>query len=112
MAPEEALCQHFQRAADLIGRRWNPMILRALQSGVSRYSDLKAGIPQISDTVLSERLKELEAAGLLEREVTRAAPVRVDYRLTERGRDLCSVMTELAGWAERWADEPVATGAQ
>jgi DNA-binding HxlR family transcriptional regulator len=104
---ESALCEHFQRAADLIGRRWNPLIIRALQSGVSRYSDLKAAVPNISDTVLSERLKELEAAGLIEREVTPSAPVRVDYRLTERGSDLCAVMTELADWAERWAGEPV-----
>jgi DNA-binding HxlR family transcriptional regulator len=102
---EEALCQHFQRAADLIGRRWNPLIIRALQSGASRYMELRAAIPDISDAVLSERLKELEGAGVVVREVTRSAPVRVDYRLTERGRDLSSVMAELASWAERWAEE-------
>jgi DNA-binding HxlR family transcriptional regulator len=108
-AAESPICEHFQRAADLIGRRWNPQILRGLQSGVTRFSDLKTGIPQISDAMLSERLKELEAEGIVTRVVTPATPVRITYGLTERGMDLSKVMDELGQWAERWADAPAAT---
>lgn len=101
--PEDALCQHFQRAADLLGKRWNVLIVRALQSGAARFSDLKAGIPNISDALLSERLKELEAEGILTRDVTPSTPVLIEYHLTERGADLGTVMDELGRWAERWS---------
>jgi DNA-binding HxlR family transcriptional regulator len=104
MASDESpMCQHFQRAAELIGKRWNPQVVRALQSGATRFTDLRKGIPSISDAVLSERLKELEVQGIVTRTVTPDTPVRIDYRLTERGRDLTKVMEELAQWAERWA---------
>jgi DNA-binding HxlR family transcriptional regulator len=104
MASDESpMCQHFQRAAELIGKRWNPQVVRALQSGATRFTDLRRGIPSISDAVLSERLKELEVQGIVTRTVTPDTPVRIDYGLTERGRDLTKVMEELAQWAERWA---------
>ncbi len=62
---------------------------------------------RFSDHLLSERLKELETAGIVVRDVTPSTPVRVDYRLTEQGRDLAGVIDELAAWAERWSREPV-----
>ena len=103
-APQEApMCQHFQRAAELIGKRWNPQVVRALQTGVSRFTDLRNGIPNISDAVLSDRLKELETLGIVTRTVTPDTPVRIDYGLTARGQDLTKVMEELAKWADRWA---------
>ena len=101
-AAETPVCQHFQRAALLIGRRWNPQIVRMLLSGAVRYSDMKTGVPQISDHLLSERLKELEAEGLVQRQVTPSTPVRIEYRLTARGADLAGVIDELSAWAERW----------
>ena len=104
MTEEATICSHFQQAAELVAKRWNPQIVRALLAGVSRFSDLRAAIPQISDALLSERLKELEASGIVTRTVTPQTPVRIDYGLTERGRDLSSVMDELAAWAERWAE--------
>ena len=104
-SPEESpMCQHFQRAAELIGKRWNPQIVRALQSGETRFTDLRNGIPSISDAVLSDRLKELETLGIVTRTVTPDTPVRIDYGLTARGQDLTKVMVELAEWAERWAN--------
>jgi DNA-binding HxlR family transcriptional regulator len=103
---EAPICEHFQRASQFIGKRWNPQIVRAMLAGVSRFSDLKASIPPISDTLLSERLKEMEAEGIVTRTVTPDTPVRIDYRLTERGRDLSKVMEELGKWAERWAGAP------
>jgi DNA-binding HxlR family transcriptional regulator len=105
-ATESPICEHFQRAADLIGKRWNPQILRGLQSGVTRFSELKTGILQISDAMLSERLKELEAEGIVTRDVTPETPVRITYGLTDRGKDLSMVIDELGRWAERWAEDP------
>jgi DNA-binding HxlR family transcriptional regulator len=107
MKPEESLiCKHFQSAAELVGRRWNPQIIRVLLSGATRYTDLKSAIPQISSALLSDRLKELEAGGIVRREVTPSTPVRVAYLLTPQGEDLAGVIGELATWAERWTAEP------
>src|SRR5215212_3019378 len=103
MTEEAPICEHFQRAAELIGKRWNPQVVRALQTGATRFTDIRGTIPQISDALLSERLKELEAEGVVTRTVTPDTPVRIDYRLTDRGRDLTKVMDELGRWAERWA---------
>jgi DNA-binding HxlR family transcriptional regulator len=103
MTEEAPMCEHFQRAAALIGKRWNPQVVRALQTGATRFTAIRDTIPQISDALLSERLKELEAEGIVTRTVTPDTPVRIDYRLTERGRGLTKVMDELGRWAERWA---------
>jgi DNA-binding HxlR family transcriptional regulator len=100
---ETPVCEHFQRAAELLGRRWSPQILRALLSGVDRFTDLRGAVPGLSDNLLSERLKELEGAGIVTRTVTPTTPVRIAYRLTERGRELGPVIDALAAWAERWA---------
>ena len=103
MTEETPVCKHFQQAAELLGKRWNPQLVRVLLAGDARFSDLKAAIPPISDHLLSERLKELEAAGIVTRTVTPQTPVLIEYGLTDRGRDLGGVMGELAAWAERWA---------
>lgn len=100
---EAAVCPHFRRAAELVGKRWIPQLVRALQADVSRFSELGTAIPPISDHVLSLRLKELEAAGIVVRTVTPTTPVGIAYRLTERGQGLAKVMTELATWAEQAA---------
>jgi DNA-binding HxlR family transcriptional regulator len=107
--PEQGrICQHFQRAAELVARRWVPQVIYAMQAGGSyRYSDLKAAIPQISDALLSERLKELEAAAIVTRTVEPTTPVRIGYALTARGEELAAVLGELQVWAERWAKEPI-----
>jgi Predicted transcriptional regulators len=102
MTEEAPVCEHFHQAAVLLGKRWTPQLVRALLGGETRFSDLRAGIPQISDHLLSERLKELEAAGVVTRTVTPVTPVRITYGLSERGRDLAGVIGELAAWAERW----------
>lgn len=107
MTQEAPICQHFQRAADLIGKRWNPQVVRALQTGSARFGDIKGAIPQISDALLSDRLKELEAEDIITRDVTPSTPVLIEYHLTQRGRDLTKVMDELARWAERWSNTGV-----
>ncbi len=97
------ICEHFQRAAQLLARRWNPLIVSALLDGVARFTDIRNAIPGLSDRVLSERLKELELEGIVTRRVIPDTPVRVEYGLTDQGRDLAGVVRELRGWAERWS---------
>ena len=104
---EGPICQHFQRAAALIARRWVPQVIYAMQPGPCRYTDLKLAIPNISDAVLSERLKELETAEIVSRTVEPSTPVRIEYALTPRGEQLAAVLGELQVWAERWARETV-----
>jgi DNA-binding HxlR family transcriptional regulator len=101
----EPFCPYFHRAVELIGRRWNGAILRALHAGVTHFSELAATVPGLSDRMLSERLKELEAEGLVERRVIPDTPVRIEYRLTEKGRALEGVFTAVSAWAERYRDD-------
>ncbi|MDQ6823237.1 MAG: helix-turn-helix transcriptional regulator [Candidatus Eremiobacteraeota bacterium] len=96
------LCPRFHRAAELLGRRWTGAILRTLLAGPQRFNELLAAIPGISDRLLTERLRELESEDIVRREVQAGSPVRVSYRLTERGSELGPVMREIGAWAERW----------
>jgi DNA-binding HxlR family transcriptional regulator len=103
---QTAFCPTYHRAIEMIGRRWTGAILRALYSGQHRFSDLTATIPGLSDRLLSERLKELEAEGIVKRTVIPATPVRIDYHLTEKGMALGEVIEAVSTWAETWL-EPV-----
>src|SRR5829696_7028917 len=93
-------CPYYHRAVELIGRRWSGVILRALLAGVSRFTDLTAAIPGLSDRLLSERLKEFEAEGIVERRVLPETPVRITYHLTDKGRALGGVVEAVSVWAE------------
>jgi DNA-binding HxlR family transcriptional regulator len=85
-----------------------PQVIHAMKPGPRRYSDLKTSIPRISDALLSERLKALEAAKIVVRTVEPTTPVRISYGLTPRGEELADVLGELQVWAERWATRPIA----
>ena len=102
----QAFCPYYHRAIELIGRRWTGAILRAMLVGISRFSDLTETIPGLSDRMLSERLKELEAEGLAVRLVIPETPVRIEYHLTEKGRALESVIEAVSDWAEEWLARP------
>ena len=93
------LCPRFHEAVELIGRRWSGAVIRLLIEARLRYSDLKDAIPDISDRMLSERLKELEAAGIVRRIVSTQAPVRVEYELTDKGRALEGPLRAISDWA-------------
>jgi DNA-binding HxlR family transcriptional regulator len=97
----------FQRAIELIGKRWTGAVVKALLPAPARFNQLLAGIPGISDRVLTERLRELESEGLVERLVDPGPPVRVSYRLTSRGVALKPVVASITDWAESWL-EPAA----
>jgi DNA-binding HxlR family transcriptional regulator len=103
-----AFCPQYHHAVELMGRRWTGAILRAMLAGVSRFSDLVNVVPGLSDRMLSERLRELEQEGIVERTVYPETPVRIEYGLTAKGRDLEAAIRAVAGWAERWNPAPVA----
>lgn len=96
------LCPRYHRAVELIGKRWTGAIVRSLMGGPRRFNELLAAIPGISDRLLTERLRELEAEAVVRREVRPESPVRVIYELTECGRELGPALDEIARWAERW----------
>jgi DNA-binding HxlR family transcriptional regulator len=101
-----AFCPVYHRAIELIGRRWTGAILRAMLSGATRFSDMATAVPGLSDRLLSERLKELEAEGIVTRTVIPATPVRIEYGLTEKGRALNDVTAAISAWAEEWLTQP------
>ena len=107
MDDDRTVCESFQNAARLVGQRWVPQIVWVLLGGPRRYTALREAIPEISHTVLSERLRDLEEAGIVIRTVTPSTPVLIEYALTDRGRDLATVIDGLARWADRWAAAPV-----
>jgi DNA-binding HxlR family transcriptional regulator len=96
------VCPHFHHAIELIGKRWTGAIVVALTGGPMRYAELGKAVPGLSDRLLSQRLRELEEEGLVERQVEAGAPVRVTYSLTEAGQQLDPVLSELKAWARRW----------
>jgi len=100
------LCVRFHRAVELIGGRWTGAVIQLLFHGRMRFAELRAAIPEISDRMLSERLRELEAEGIVARIVVPDTPVRVEYELTEKGRALEHALAAVGKWAERWVTEP------
>jgi DNA-binding HxlR family transcriptional regulator len=101
-----AFCPRFHHAVEVLGRRWTGAILRAMLVGRLRYSEIAATVPGLSDRLLSERLRELEAEGIVMREVFPETPVRIEYHLTEKGRALAPAIEALAEWAETWLPLP------
>ena len=96
------VCNRFHRAVELIGSRWTGAIIQTLLQGKTRYALIKAAIPDITDRMLSERLRSLEAEELVTRWVFADSPVRVEYELTEKGRSLENALHEISAWAEEW----------
>jgi len=99
-----ACCPHLHEAVELVGRRWTGAILEVMRGAERplRFSEIASAIPDLSDRLLSERVKELEARGLVAREVHPGPPVRVTYTLTDMGHALGPVLTELKSWAQAW----------
>jgi DNA-binding HxlR family transcriptional regulator len=104
--PPSTICPRFHHAVELIGRRWTGAILQGLLDGATRFSELAAAVPGLSDRLLSERLRELEAEGIVGRAVIPAVPVRVEYRLTAKGRALAPVLAAITAWAQEWIPLP------
>ncbi|HEY8852352.1 MAG TPA: helix-turn-helix domain-containing protein [Gemmatimonadaceae bacterium] len=96
------ICARFHQAVELIGGRWTGAIIQTLIQGKTRYALIKAAIPDITDRMLSERLRFLESEELVTRRVVPESPIRVEYELTEKGATLQSSLREIGTWAERW----------
>jgi DNA-binding HxlR family transcriptional regulator len=100
----------FQKALEILAKRWTGLVLFVLSDGPLRFNEIAAQIDVISDRMLSERLKELEAEGIVERRIFAEVPVRVEYRLTDKGKALGPIYQAIGRWAARWIDgieEPV-----
>ncbi len=98
----QTCCPQYHRAVELVGKRWTGAILLVLLDGPIRFSEVKQLVPDLSDRLLSERMKELEAEGIVARTVIDDTPVRVEYELTEKGRALEPAIRALKRWAQSW----------
>jgi DNA-binding HxlR family transcriptional regulator len=98
------VCPRFHHAVELIGRKWTGAILSSMQMGRTRFTEIAAMVPGLSDRLLSERLKELESEGIVTRIVTPDTPVKIEYRLTEKGEALEGVTAAISDWAENWIE--------
>ncbi len=97
-----SMCPRYEAAAALLGKKWVGLIIRVLMAGPKHFGDFRCQLPQLSERLLSERLKELEEHGIVARTVLESRPVRVEYRLTDKGRDLEPVVRTIQEWAETW----------
>ena len=105
-ASDRAPCARFHRAVELVGSRWSGAILYVLFKGAARFSVIRAAIPEITDRMLSQRLRELEAERLVVRSVVPSTPVQIEYALTAMAIELARPLIELADWAHRWLPTP------
>ena len=101
-----ALCVRFHKAVELVGSRWTGALIQLMMSGPKRFCALREAVPEISDRMLSERLRSLEDEGIVERTVHAETPVRVEYKLTAKGEALEPALAALGAWAERYVDPP------
>ena len=102
MGPRQHLCAKFHKAVELIGGRWTGAVIRLLLNDRMRFAELRGAIPDISDRMLSERLRELETEGIVARIVVPETPVRVEYELSKKGRALRPAIDAIADWSHTW----------
>jgi DNA-binding HxlR family transcriptional regulator len=91
-------------AAEVLCTRWTVVLLRELVAGSTRFNDLRRGVPKMSPTLLSQRLKELEVAGVVERTELKSEKGVFEYRLTESGKDLRAVVEAVGFWGQKWVE--------
>lgn len=91
-------------ASEILCNRWTMVLLRELVAGSTRFNEIRRGVPRMSPALLSQRLKELTAAGIIETRLVAGEGDRHEYRLTEAGRDLRSVVEAVGVWGQRWVD--------
>jgi DNA-binding HxlR family transcriptional regulator len=88
---------------DVLSRRWSLLILKNLSArNVMRFNELKRNLKDISNTVLSDRLSELEREGLIAKKIYPQVPIKVEYRLTTKAKDLEAILQSLSRWCEKW----------
>jgi DNA-binding HxlR family transcriptional regulator len=100
------MCPRYEQAMQILGKRWTGLLLASLLEGPRRFCELTATVGGLSDRVLSDRLRELEIEGIVERVVYPQIPVRVEYQLTAKGQALKPVIDAIHAWAEQWIELP------
>jgi DNA-binding HxlR family transcriptional regulator len=100
---DKSICPRFEKAMSLLSQRWTGMIIYQLLAGPQRFCTIESAIG-VSGRVLSERLKDLENEGIVNREVYPETPVRIEYSLTEKGLALEQLMKEIEKWSQNWLD--------
>ncbi|MEX2460432.1 MAG: helix-turn-helix domain-containing protein [Paenibacillaceae bacterium] len=103
MDPQQ-LCPRFEKAIEILSKRWTAMIIFQLLSGPQRFIAIEKSLPNLTGKVLSDRLKELEAEGLIHRAVYPETPVRIEYSLTEKSRALAPIFKEIGNWSNEWIE--------
>jgi DNA-binding HxlR family transcriptional regulator len=103
MADEPLICPSVEGAFNLLARKWMGLVVHVLATGPRHFCELEREIPGVSARLLTERIKELEAEGIVTRTVSTGRPVRVVYELTAKGRGLVPVLRGLAKWARSWS---------
>lgn len=101
---KSCVCPKFEAAVTILSKKWTGLILRVLMEDKRRFRDIREQIPLMSERMLAERLKELEAAGLINRQVYPDTPVRIEYTLTDKGKALQPVLDSIESWAHKWID--------
>ncbi|TGA97768.1 transcriptional regulator [Sporolactobacillus shoreae] len=102
MKKDLSLCPKFERAFQVIGKKWNGLIIEVLLKGECHFSNIADAIPELSDRMLAARLRELEGLEIVKRCVDTGYPVQVTYRLTDKGREIQPVLNEVHRWADKW----------
>ena len=100
------ICPKYEHAVQLLGKRWTALLLYALLEGPQRFCELTNTVEGLSDRVLSDRLRELELEGVVQRVVYPQIPVRVEYQLSDTGRALEPVVQAIQKWASAWVALP------
>lgn len=102
MRYSEHHCARYQHALNILSRRWVGLIVGTLREGPLRFNELAHRLQVVADRVLAERLRELEAEGMVSREVFVGTPVRVEYQLTDKGAALAPVLDAIEAWSHDW----------
>jgi DNA-binding HxlR family transcriptional regulator len=89
---------------EIVGNKWTALILRDLANGPKRFSELEKSVGSINPRTLSQRLDDLEQHKIVTKKAYAEVPPRIEYALTEKGRDLVPVLKQMAAWGEKYYD--------
>ncbi|WP_046228787.1 winged helix-turn-helix transcriptional regulator [Paenibacillus algorifonticola] len=96
------MCPKYEAAAEILGKKWTGLIIRVLLAGPKRFKEIKEQIPEMSDKMLTDRMKELEQHSIIKRTVYPEMPVRIEYELSDKGHHLQPVIESIQKWGEEW----------
>ncbi|CQR55595.1 helix-turn-helix transcriptional regulator [Paenibacillus sonchi] len=98
------MCPRFEKAVDMLSKRWVALIVFVLMKGPRRFGEIESCLSNLSGKVLSDRLKEMENEGIIERTVYPEMPVRIEYSLTSKGNALAPILGEIGNWSTDWIE--------